>query len=175
MINNIRFTINKPFFYFQYILVFGLFLLDSGYLIFGKPTAKDIVPMGLMDIFYLLVIILQVRRHISLASHNLTALELNENEIIDYISNIRLNWRDISDIRFKRVGNGCQILVYMNDKKQVIRQSKNIFKKIGLYITMLIFGTPIRIFPSYIKGENVEIFNKISGYFKQVNVKANIG
>ena len=175
MSNCIKFPINKTYFYFLFILTIGLFLFATYFLIFGKPTAKDIPPMISFDILYLLVIILYVRKYIIIASNNLTALELNENEIIDYISNFNVKWSNVSDIRFKKIGNGCYISVYVNDKKEVIRQSKNVFKRISLYINMLITGTPIRIFPTYIKGKNADIFDEIYEYFNEINLKANIG
>ena len=175
MSNCVEFPINKTYFYFFFMLIIGLFLFINYFLIFGKPTAKDIAPMISVDIFYLLVIILQVKQYSILASNNLTALELNENEIIDYISNVSVKWYNVSDIRFKKIGNGCYISVYVNDKKEVIGQSKNIFKKFSLYINILITGTPIRILPTYIKGKNVDIFDKIYTYYKEINLKANIG
>ena len=175
MSNCIKFPINKTYFYSLFILTIGLFLFATYFLIFGKPTAKDIPPMVSFDILYLLVIILYIRKYIIIASNNLTALELNENEIIDYISNVNVKWSNVSDIRFKKIGNGCYISVYVNDKKEVIRQSKNVFKRISLYINILITGTPVRIFPTYIRGKNVDIFDKIYEYFKKINFNANIG
>jgi hypothetical protein len=166
---------NKTYFYFLFILTVGLFLFVNYFLIFGKPAARDIPPMVSFDILYLLVIMLYIKKYSILASNNLTVLELNENEIIDYISNLSVKWNNVSDIRFKKIGYNCYISVYVNDKKEVIRQSKNVFKRISLYINILITGTPVRIFPTYINGKNVDVFDKIYEYFKEINLKANIG
>lgn len=175
MNNCIKFAINKTYFYSLFMLTLGLFLLDTCYLLFNKPTKRDILPMVTLDIFYLIVIILFVRKYLVLSSDNLTALELNENGIIDYISNVSVKWHNVSDIRFKKAGSNSYISIVVNDKKEVIRQSKNVFKRISLYIVMLITGSPIRILPIYIKGKNADIFYKIYDYFKKRNLKADIG
>jgi hypothetical protein len=174
MNNCIKIPINKAYFYSFFILIAGLFLSDTCYLLFGKPTARDITPMVTFDVFYLIVIILFIRKYALLSPNNLTALELTENEIIDYISNVSVKWPDVSDIQFKKTGGSSYISVIVNDKKEVIRQNKNIFRRFSLYVIMLISGSPIRILPIYIKGKNAVIFDRIYKYFQERKSDANI-
>ena len=175
MTNCIKFPINKTYFYFLFIFILVLFLFDSCFLISGKPTAQNIPPMVSFDILYFLVIMLYVRKYRVLSSNSLTALELNENELIDNILNVSVKWDNVSDIRLNKVGYRSYIDVYVYDKREVFRQAKNPFKRITLYINMLLRGNRIRILPTYIMGKNESIFDKIYEYFKEINLKANIG
>jgi len=100
-----------------------------------------------------------------------TALELNDKEIIDHILNVRVSWDNVSDIRFSGQGVGGYVSIMLKDKKTLTRQTKNIIKKGAFYINILFYGTPIKIFPSYIKGKNSEIFDEIYAYYKRIVLK----
>ena len=174
MNSDIKLPANKAYFLSIFSLTIGLFLFATGFLMFGKPTPEDLPPMISFDILYLLVII-SLRKYILYGPNELTALELNKNEIIDHISGISIKWDNVSDIRFVKTGYGNYIFVYVNDKKTLNCQTKNIFKKINFYINTIITGAPVRIVPLFIKGKNSVIFEKINEYFNEINLKPNIG
>jgi hypothetical protein len=137
---------------------------------FNKIITKDLPPMILIDLLYLIVIIYYVRRYV-FAPTNRTALELNENEIIDHVSCIRVKWSNVSDISFKKRGYNSNISVYVNDKKEVIQQTNNILKRLTLYLIASTTGTPLKIPLMHIKGEDSFIYDRIKKYFKEVKAR----
>src|ERR1700733_3433920 len=162
----IKFLPDKEYVYFYIFIPLGLFLLNSCFLIF-RPFAKDILPGVLIDIVLLLVIIALVRRYIIILDWcKLPALELNENEIVLYMQNVRVRWINVSDIRLKRERGGYYIVVRLKDKKGVLAQ-KNIFFRGVFYLNILISGSPVVIPLTLIEGMKQDIFEKMCEYFKE--------
>jgi len=122
--------------------------------------------MIFLDIVFFLLAIFGLKFFLIMARNELTALELNDEEIIDHISNVHVSWDNVSDIRFVGQGHGDYISIMLKDKKVPIHQTKNIFKKGVFYLNILFRGTPIIILPVYVKGKNSAIFDEICAYFK---------
>lgn len=116
-----------------------------------------------LDILYLIGLVFYLGKY--LVPHNQIAIELNELEIIDHISNIRIEWVDIYDIYLVKKFNGSYISISLFDHRVVTRQTKNIFKKISFFFNMLYTGTPVKIPTLYVKGKRSEIFDRIYEYF----------
>ena len=174
MNNNIKFPVNRYYIFASLILPIAVFLFTTCFLLFGKPTTKDLPPVISLDVLYLLLTVWGLKKYFILAGNKLTALELNEKEIIDHIFNVRVNWDNVTDIRFIKYGHSGYISVSVKDKKAVIAQTKNIFEKLVFYLNILFTGTPVKIQTAYTKGRNSNIFDKVYAYFKDINFEGNI-
>lgn len=167
MQNHIKFYPNKTYIYFFILLMIGVFLLDGYSLIFGKPTGRDVPPMVTFGTLFFLVAIFLVRKFVIILKWcRLPALELNENELIDHIENIRIPWNNVSDIRLKNIGRGFSLVVQVKDENEVLHQ-KNAFSRFFLRIRLLISGG-VAMSLGTIEGRNQDIFNKVYEFYKAV-------
>jgi len=166
MTNSLKFRISNWYIFSGLIIPIGVFLFTTLFLLFAKLELKDFLPIVFLDSVFFLLAIVSIKHFLKMAGNELTALELNDEEIIDYISNVRVSWDNVSDICFVGQAHSDYISIVLRDKKAPIYQTKNIFKKGVFYINILFSGTPIKIFPGYVKGKNSEIFDQISAYSK---------
>jgi hypothetical protein len=96
----------------------------------------------------------------------LPALELNENELIDHIGNIRISWNNVSDIRLKNIGRGFSLVVQVKDENEVLHQ-KNVFSRLFLRIRLFVSGG-LALSLGTIEGRNQDIFRKVYDFYRAV-------
>ncbi|ASU33170.1 hypothetical protein [Mucilaginibacter xinganensis] len=129
---------------FLVMLALMLLLLTN---VLGSSSKAGWLVYGLFVIVFILVGALLIVKRIVPAIKGNTALELNETCIIDYIRNITIDWKDISQISMVHGRSSAQI-----------RVSLKWVSDHGSEITI-----PLR----FVKGNDNDIYNTVNAYFNR--------
>lgn len=133
-----------------------------------KSTADDWQPLLFFSILYFIFLLIVVKYLYIPAIKNQAALELNERGIIDHVYGLTIDWNNIYNIGYEKRGITSFIVIDLKNRKIVTSQTKNIYKKLSFLFNRFLFGTPIAIASTYIKGKKSAIFNATTSYFQDI-------
>jgi hypothetical protein len=151
------------------IFLITLFLFTSWSLVFGALSKKDYLPLFIFDILYLASAIFIVKHYLIPAMKGKSALELNEQGIVNNIDRYKIEWSNISAIQYEGLWSKKLIVIQLKDDKILFSQTRNIFKKFAFRINLAFTGYPIIVRTTFIKGKKSEVYKTILCYFKKIN------
>jgi hypothetical protein len=165
MQDTIQFKYNKGF---AYIGGTGLLLLNLWLIImtYNDTRTVDIKDkLYLFDGALLVILIVFIVKFFIPAIKEQVALELNSEGIFDNVRHRHSSWDNIKDIKWQSFKNSSGMAVYLFDKSMFISDLS--FFQRTIYFTLgWWYNTPFLIPFQYIAGDNKEIFQTVTTYFK---------
>lgn len=99
------------------------------------------------------------------------ALELNQKEIVDFVSKRVVPWNNVQNIRQISFRNSSGIAIDLVDKGFL--RDKNFLQRIRCWFAIFFYKTPIIISMQYLEGDNSQILQTIQAYFDTKGNAAN--
>lgn len=174
MQETIQFKYNKGF---AYISGTGLLLLNLCLVIMTYKDTRLADVKGklyLFDVALLIILIAFVVKFFIPAAKGQVALELNSEGIFDNVRHRHTNWDNVKDIQWQSFKNSAGMAVYLIDKRSFIA-AMSFLQKLLYYSFSWWYNTPFLIPFQYLAGDNKEIFEAVTAYFKRQKNAPNIG
>jgi hypothetical protein len=127
------------------VMLILLWLLFSN--VANANTTVIWVVFGIFSIAFAVLMVLLIVKRVIPALKGKTALELNDEVLIDYIRNITINWPDIKEISMVRGRSSAIMRIDLKWESD--------------------YGSEIAIPLRWIKGKDDDIYNTVMAYYEQ--------
>ena len=156
--------------WFNFILVIVIFFIPIIFLIYKVTNEKGLIFVLILLLsfgFFCFKMLINFYRFIL----KKPAIELTNEFYFDNLNNIKIDWRNISDIELKKYKNWTFITFNLKDKTQVFNQIKNPILKLIYRIESTLSSKNWKTNISLVKGKKQEIFNTINEFYLNNNEK----
>ena len=163
----IKYSYNPFLTWFNFILVIVLFFIPMIFLLFRVTNFKSLIFVFALILFgfFCFKIIINFYRYVV----KKPSIELTNEYYFDNLNNIKIEWRNISEIDLIKYRNWTFITFNLDDKEKVFNQIKNPILKLIFRIESTLSSKNWKTNISYVKGENQDIFETINEFHKKNN------
>lgn len=161
---------SKGFAYFAPIVMMGLISFLTYIVLTDDPTkwkGRGLVYLIVIAIILLTLTFYLILKYLIPALKGQNALVLNDELIIDNISNNVIKWDNVSGIRSLNSRGSNFIAIDLINSLEVTQPTRNILKKISYANNKFFYGTPILIPTQFLEGSDKKLIEIFLSFFQQ--------